>query len=71
MQKTTYVFSIIGGRMVEHLLANNEALSIYLSEEQIKELEAVEPLDPGFPGWMIVRFLFVSPRRNGVFIDLT
>ena len=71
MQKTTYVFPIVGGRTVEHLLANIEALSISLSEEQIKELEAVEPLDFGFPGWMIVRFLFVSSRRNRVLIDLT
>ncbi|KIK04053.1 hypothetical protein K443DRAFT_436653 [Laccaria amethystina LaAM-08-1] len=53
VQKTTYVFPIIGGRKVEHLLANIEALSISLSEEQIKELEAVEAFDPGFPGWMI------------------
>ena len=50
MQETTYLFPIIGGRKVEHRLANLEALSISLSEEQIKELEAVEPLDPGFPG---------------------
>ena len=40
--KTTYVFPVIGGRKVEHLLANRQALSISLSEEQIKELEAVE-----------------------------
>jgi hypothetical protein len=71
MQKTTYVFPIIGGRKVEHLLANIEALSISLSEEQIKELEAVEAFDPGFPGWMIVRLLLVSSQRNGVLIDLT
>ncbi|KLO07373.1 Aldo/keto reductase [Schizopora paradoxa] len=49
MQKTTHVFPIIGGRKVEHLLANIEALSISLSDEQIKELEAVIPFDSGFP----------------------
>ena len=69
MQKTT--FPIIGGRTVGHLRANIEAPSISSSEEQIKELEVVEPLDSGFPGWMTVRFLFVSLQRNGVLIDLT
>jgi len=49
MQKTTHVFPIIGGRKVEHLMANIEALSISLSDEQIKELEAVIPFNPGFP----------------------
>lgn len=49
MQKTTHVFPIVGGRKVEHLMANIEALSIALSEEQIKELEAVIPFSPGFP----------------------
>ncbi|EEB95194.1 hypothetical protein MPER_05877, partial [Moniliophthora perniciosa FA553] len=39
MQKTTYVFPIIGGRKVEHLKANLEALDITLSDEQIKLLE--------------------------------
>jgi aryl-alcohol dehydrogenase-like predicted oxidoreductase len=53
MHKTPYVFPIIGGRKVEHLSANLEALDISLSDEQIKFLEAVEPFDLGFPGWMI------------------
>ena len=45
MHKTPYVFPIIGGRKVEHLLANLEALDIALTDEQIKFLEAVEPFD--------------------------
>ncbi|EDR13194.1 uncharacterized protein LACBIDRAFT_177284 [Laccaria bicolor S238N-H82] len=53
MQKTPYVFPIIGGRKIEHLEANLEALDISLSDEQIKFLEAVEPFELGFPGWMI------------------
>ena len=59
MQKTPYVFPIIGGRKVEHLLANLEALEIVLSDEQIKYLEGVVPFEPGFPGWMIVSFFFL------------
>lgn len=54
MQKTPYVFPIIGGRKVEHLLANAEALTISLSDEQIKYLESVVDFDPGFPASMIV-----------------
>jgi hypothetical protein len=58
MQKTPYVFPIIGGRKVEHLLANIEALEITLSNDQIKYLESVVPFEPGFPYWMIVSYLF-------------
>lgn len=55
MQKTPFVFPIIGGRKVEHLLANIEALELSLTEEQIKYLESVVEFQPGFPNWMIVR----------------
>ncbi|KAH8112132.1 aryl-alcohol dehydrogenase [NADP+] [Phellopilus nigrolimitatus] len=53
MQKTPYVFPIIGGRKVEHLLANIEALKISLSHEQIKYLESILQFDPGFPNTFI------------------
>ncbi|KAL5520573.1 hypothetical protein ACEPAG_9797 [Sanghuangporus baumii] len=53
MQKTPYVFPIIGGRKVEHLMANIEALKISLSNEQIKYLESILPFDPGFPLYFI------------------
>ncbi|PPQ64465.1 hypothetical protein CVT24_008475 [Panaeolus cyanescens] len=53
MHKAAYVFPIIGGRKVEHLLANIEALDISLSADQIKQLESVVPFDPGFPNTMI------------------
>jgi aryl-alcohol dehydrogenase-like predicted oxidoreductase len=57
LQKTPYVFPIIGGRKVEHLLANLEALEIDLTAEQVKELESVVEFDPGFPTTMIVRII--------------
>ncbi|KDR66294.1 hypothetical protein GALMADRAFT_148039 [Galerina marginata CBS 339.88] len=53
MQKATYVFPIIGGRKIEQLLANVEALEIVLTDEQIKYLESVSDYDPGFPNSMI------------------
>lgn len=54
MQKAPYVFPIVGGRKVEHLLANLEALDISLGEEQINYLESILPFDPGFPSNFIV-----------------
>ncbi|KAL1948551.1 hypothetical protein VTO73DRAFT_12626 [Trametes versicolor] len=49
MQKTPYVFPIIGGRKVEHLHANIEALNIALTPEHIKRIEGAVPFELGFP----------------------
>jgi hypothetical protein len=57
LQKTPYVFPIIGGRKVEHMLSNIEALSISLTPEQIAFIEGVIPFEPGFPHTMIVSLL--------------
>ena len=66
MQKTPYVFPIIGGRKIEHLKANIEALEIALSQEQIAYLEGVLPFDKGFPYKYFVStptFYFASTMR--------
>ncbi|TCD60871.1 hypothetical protein EIP91_009377 [Steccherinum ochraceum] len=49
MQKAPHVFPIIGGRKIEHLMSNIEALSVSLSNEHIKFIESVLPFDFGFP----------------------
>ena len=49
LNKHPYVFPIVGGRKVEHLQDNIQALKIKLTAEQIKSLESVKPLDLGFP----------------------
>ncbi|EOD50788.1 putative norsolorinic acid reductase protein [Neofusicoccum parvum UCRNP2] len=54
MHKSPYVFPIVGGRKVEHLKGNIEALSVELSPDEIAEIEAAEPFDVGFP----MNFLF-------------
>ena len=54
MQKTPYVFPIIGGRKVEHLLANIEALDIALTPEHIAKIESAIPFDKGFPHGILV-----------------
>ena len=61
LQKTPYVFPIIGGRKVEHLHANIEAISIALSKEQIQYIESIIPFDLGFPTNIFVSFAF-GPR---------
>ncbi|KAJ7609510.1 Aldo/keto reductase [Roridomyces roridus] len=53
LQKVPYCFPIVGGRKVEHLLSNLEALDISLSQAQIEYLESVTPLDPNFPNYLI------------------
>ncbi|EJF56113.1 Aldo/keto reductase [Dichomitus squalens LYAD-421 SS1] len=53
MQKTPYVFPIIGCRKTEQLQANIEALDVKLTEEHIKFLEGVLPFDAGFPSTMV------------------
>ena len=49
LQKTPYVFPIIGGRKVEHLHANIEALEIALTKKHIQQIESVVPFEHGFP----------------------
>lgn len=56
MQKAPYVFPVIGGRKVEHLHQNLEALSLSLTPEQIKTLDSVVPFEKGFPFDAFVRF---------------
>ena len=47
--KAPYVFPIVGGRNVDHLKGNIEALNIKLSDGDIKDIEDVVPFDLGFP----------------------
>ncbi|TCD66111.1 hypothetical protein EIP91_001763 [Steccherinum ochraceum] len=49
MQKSPYVFPIIGGRKVEHLHSNIEALDINLTPEHISYIESILPFQRGFP----------------------
>ncbi|KAN0110013.1 putative aryl-alcohol dehydrogenase Aad14 [Hyaloscypha variabilis] len=50
LSKTTDVFPIVGGRKVEHLKDNIQALSIKLSTAQTEYLESVKDLDIGVTG---------------------
>ena len=54
MHKAPFVFPVVGGRKIEHLLQNVEAIELSLSDAQIEYLESVLPFEPGFPHFMIV-----------------
>ena len=56
MHKAPYVFPIIGGRKIEHLKANIEALSIELSDEETDEIDAAAPFEIGFPMSMLFEY---------------
>jgi aryl-alcohol dehydrogenase-like predicted oxidoreductase len=49
MAKTTYVFPLIGCRTLEHLKGNIEALSLNLTEDDVKEIDEAAPFTPRFP----------------------
>lgn len=49
MHKTPYVFPIVGGRNIEHLKSNIEALSLDLSQKEIEEIEGAVPFDIEYP----------------------
>ncbi|KAF8904747.1 aryl-alcohol dehydrogenase [Gymnopilus junonius] len=53
LHKAPYMFPIVGGRKIEHLQANIEALSIKLTPEQIAAIDGAVPFDKGFPANVI------------------
>ena len=59
--KAPYVFPIIGGRKVEHLKDNIQALSLKLTNKQIEYLDGFKPVVPEFPG----NFVGEDPKATG------
>ncbi|KAJ5213867.1 Aldo/keto reductase [Penicillium cf. viridicatum] len=59
--KAPNVFPLVGGRKIEHLHDNIQALSIRLTDKQIEFLEAATTFDIGFPG----NFIGEDPSTNG------
>lgn len=49
LHKAPYVFPIIGGRNIEHLKGNIDALTLQLTAEDIAEIEASKEFDYGLP----------------------
>lgn len=58
MHKTPHVFPIVGGRNVNHLKGNIEALKLSLSKEEMDEIDDAAPFDVGFP----LSFLYAGKK---------
>ncbi|KAL6161901.1 hypothetical protein ACJQWK_09104 [Exserohilum turcicum] len=54
--KYPYVYPIVGGRKVEHLKGNIEALAIELSDEEVVDIDSAVPFEIGFPMNMMFEF---------------
>ncbi|KAK1977048.1 aldo/keto reductase [Colletotrichum cereale] len=65
--KAANVVPIVGGRKVEHLKANIDALKIKLTDDQIAYLESVKDFDVGFPS----NFLGDDPNVTGTSVRLS
>ncbi|KAJ5817490.1 hypothetical protein N7447_007498 [Penicillium robsamsonii] len=61
MAKAPNVFPLVGGRKVEHLKDNIQALKLRLTAEQIEYLESQKDFDVGFPG----NFIGPDPKVTG------
>jgi aryl-alcohol dehydrogenase-like predicted oxidoreductase len=62
MHKAPYVFPIVGGRKVEHLKGNIEALGLQLSDEEMDAIDATSDFDVGFP--MNFLYEFTGAKYN-------
>lgn len=56
MHKYPYVYPIVGGRKIEHLKGNIEALELELSDEEVREIDDATDFAVGFPMNFIFEF---------------
>jgi aryl-alcohol dehydrogenase-like predicted oxidoreductase len=64
-QKAPYVFPIVGGRKLEHIKGSIAALDVWLSDEEMKEVEASYEFDPGFPHTFLSGTMFNEETHRG------
>lgn len=58
--RSPYVYPIVGGRKVEHLKGNIEALGLQLDEEELNKIDNAYGFEIGFP------HSFLSPQNKAV-----
>lgn len=58
LQKTPYVFPIVGARKVEHIQGSINGLAVELTEDEIAAIEKAYPFDHGFPHTFLSGTLF-------------
>ncbi|KAI8654145.1 Aldo-ket-red domain-containing protein [Fusarium sp. Ph1] len=49
LHKSPFVFPILGGRKLDHIRGNIEALGLRLTSQEIEDIETAYPFDVGFP----------------------
>lgn len=64
LQKTPYVFPIVGGRKVEHIQGSIDALSISLDDDDLTEIEEGYDFRHGFPHDFLQGSLFDSNSKS-------
>lgn len=65
MQKTPYVFPIVGARKVDHIQGCIEGLGVNLSDDEIQEIEKAYPFEHGFPHSLLNGRLWLSGESDG------
>lgn len=65
LHKAPYMFPIVGGRTVDHLAGNIQALSVKLFNEEIEEIDDCYDFDPGFPHTFLSGTMFDGSRPQG------
>ena len=58
MQKAPYVFPLVGGRKVDHIKGNIDALNVDLTEGDVAKIDAAYEFAPGFPHTFLSGTLF-------------
>jgi hypothetical protein len=66
MQKTPYVFPIVGGRKIEHLKGNIAGLSLDLSETDMKDIEEANSFDIGEYSQVSFLLLWISHKFRNI-----
>ncbi|GJN87107.1 hypothetical protein Rhopal_000052-T1 [Rhodotorula paludigena] len=67
LQKTPYVFPIIGGRKVEHLTSNISALEVELTDDELHRIERAYEFEHGFPTSFLSGSLF-DPKLESTMV---
>ncbi|KAJ3013084.1 hypothetical protein HKX48_005929 [Thoreauomyces humboldtii] len=58
LQKTPYVFPIVGGRTVRHIQGSIEGLAVVLNKDEVADIGKAYPIDHGFPHTFLSGSLF-------------
>ncbi|KAL3417534.1 norsolorinic acid reductase [Phlyctema vagabunda] len=66
MHKYPWVYPIVGGRKVEHLKSNIEALSIELADDELVAIDDAADFDVGFPMTMLFEMGGSQKYRTGM-----